>query len=95
MVDPPWGQKTGLNQTLKHYVEPKWLQVTYLVFWAERITVRRQMGCSPYFAVASACLLLPIDISEATYLQPPPDSILLMIDVTLGLFSVSPDHAGT
>jgi hypothetical protein len=57
-------------------VESKWSPVAYLVFWAERITVRRRMGCSLYFAVTGAHPLLPIDISEVTYLQPPPDSIL-------------------
>ena len=28
----------------------RWSQVAYLVFWAERITIRRRMGCSPYYA---------------------------------------------
>ena len=62
-------------------VESKWSQVAYSVFWAERITVRRRMGCSPYFAATGAHPLLPIDISEATYLQPPPDSILSATDL--------------
>jgi len=34
------------------------------------------MGCSPYFAITGAQLVIPLDIVEATYLQPPPDSIL-------------------
>ena len=34
------------------------------------------MGCSPYFAVTGLHPLLPLNISEATYMQPPPDSIL-------------------
>jgi len=29
--------------------ESKWSSVAYSVFWAERVTVRRRMGCSPYF----------------------------------------------
>jgi hypothetical protein len=33
------------------------------------------MGCSPYFAITGAQLVIPLDIVEATYLQPPPDSI--------------------
>jgi hypothetical protein len=32
------------------------------------------MGCSPYFAVTGTHPLLPLDISEATYLLPPPES---------------------
>jgi hypothetical protein len=34
------------------------------------------MGCSPYFAVTGAHPILPFNISEATYLQPLPTSIL-------------------
>jgi hypothetical protein len=59
----------------------RWSQVAYSVFWAERITVRRRMGCSPYFAVTGSHPLIPLDISEATYLQPPPDSILSTTDL--------------
>ena len=42
--------------------------------WADRVTVRRRMGCSPYFAVTGTHPLLPLDIAEATYLLPPPDA---------------------
>jgi len=34
------------------------------------------MGCSLYFAITGAQPVIPLDIIEATYLQPPPDSIL-------------------
>jgi hypothetical protein len=39
------------------------------------------MGCSPYFAATGSHPLLPLDIAEATYLQPPPDSILSLTDL--------------
>ena len=55
--------------------------MTYSVFWAERVTVRKRMGCSPYFAVTGAHPVLLFDISEATYLQPAPTSILSMTDL--------------
>jgi hypothetical protein len=61
--------------------ESKWSQVCYSVFWAERITVRRRMGCSPYYAATGTHPLLPLDITEATYLQPPPDSVLSTTDL--------------
>src|ERR1700677_421977 len=61
--------------------EKRWSQVTYSVFWAERVTVQKCMGCSPYFAVTGAHPVLPFDISEVTYLQPAPTSILSMIDL--------------
>jgi hypothetical protein len=39
------------------------------------------MGCSPYFAATGAHPLIPLDIVEATYLQPPPESILTTTDL--------------
>jgi hypothetical protein len=39
------------------------------------------MGCSPYFVATGSHPLIPLDISEATYLQPLPDSILSTTDL--------------
>jgi hypothetical protein len=39
------------------------------------------MGYSPYFAVTGAHPILPFDIAEATYLQPPPTSIMSLTDL--------------
>ena len=49
--------------------------------WADCVTVRRRMGCSPYFAVTGTHPLLPLDIAEATYLLPPPDAPLSTTDL--------------
>ena len=56
--------------------ENKWSQVAYSVFWAERVTIRKHMGCSPYYVATGTHLLLPLDIVEVTYLLPPLESIL-------------------
>ena len=61
--------------------EKCWSTGAYSVFWAERITIKRRMGCSPYFAATGAHPLIPMDISEATYLQPPPTSVLSTTDL--------------
>ena len=61
--------------------QTKWSSVAYSVFWADRITVRKRMGCSPYFAATGTHPLLPFDITEATYLRPPPNSILSTTDL--------------
>ena len=61
--------------------ESKWSSTAYSIFWAERVTVRRRMGCSPYFATTGAHPLLPFDIAEANYLLPPPDGILSSTDL--------------
>ena len=52
--------------------EGKWSTIAYSVFWAERVTIRHRMGCSPYFAITGTHPLLPLDIAEANYLIPPP-----------------------
>src|ERR1700677_3508512 len=39
------------------------------------------MGCSPYFAATGSHPIIPLDISEAMYLQPPPDSVLSTTDL--------------
>jgi hypothetical protein len=59
----------------------KWSSSAYSVFWAEHVTVRRRMGCSPYFATTGTHPLLPFDIAEANYLLPLPDSVLSSTDL--------------
>jgi hypothetical protein len=60
--------------------QKQWSLGIYSVFWAERVTPRERMGCSPYFAVTGAHPILPFDIAEATYLQPPPTSVMSLTD---------------
>src|SRR6267378_2644122 len=55
--------------------------VVYSVFWSDHVSIRRRMGCSPYFAVTGTQPLLPFDIAEANYLLPPPDSVLTTTDL--------------
>ena len=56
--------------------EAKWARAVPTVFWAERVTVRRRMGVSPFFAVTGTHPILPLDIVEASYLLPPPEAFL-------------------
>jgi hypothetical protein len=39
------------------------------------------MGCSPYFTITGAHPVLPFDMAKATYLQPPPTSIMSSTDL--------------
>ncbi|EIW56710.1 uncharacterized protein TRAVEDRAFT_105715, partial [Trametes versicolor FP-101664 SS1] len=57
-------------------VQNKWLQVAHFAFWSERVSICKRMGCLPYFAVTGCHPILPFDISEATYLMPPPKSLV-------------------
>jgi hypothetical protein len=61
--------------------EKRWSPVAHSVIWAERVSFKRCLGCSPYFATTGAHPLLPLDFIEATYLQLPPDSILSTTDL--------------
>lgn len=56
--------------------QSKWSQHAHAVFWSERITIRKRMGCSPYYAVTGCHPILPFDISEATYLLPAPTGLI-------------------
>jgi hypothetical protein len=47
--------------------QSRWHQAAYSVFWADRITTHKQMGCSPYFSVTGT---QPFDIVEATIFFP-------------------------
>lgn len=51
------------------------------MYWAERITPRKRMGCSPYFAATGTHPIVPLDIVEATWLRPPPESVLSTEDL--------------
>ncbi len=54
----------------------KWFWFLPQVVWADRITVRRGLGCSPYYAVTGCHPILPLDIVEATWLVEYPGKII-------------------
>ena len=62
-------------------VKSKWFQLLYSVFWAECITICKHLGVSSYFIITGMQLLIPLNIIEATYLNPPLDSILSTTDL--------------
>src|SRR5882672_1229292 len=51
----------------------KWVNMAPLVFWADQVTVCQSIGYSLFFMAHGVEAVLPFDISEATYLLPPPD----------------------
>ena len=54
----------------------KWFYYFHQVLWADRITIRKGLGCSPYFVVTGAHPILPLDIEEATWLVELPGRVL-------------------
>lgn len=53
-----------------------WYKHAPAVFWAERITINKTTGLSPFYLAHGVEPLLPFDIAEATYLMPPQDEPL-------------------
>jgi hypothetical protein len=53
-----------------------WLRYFFHTLWAECITHRHHMGCSPYFAAHGVHPILPFNIIEVTSLLPPPDLVI-------------------
>ena len=51
----------------------KWINMAPLIFWADPVTVCLSIGYSPYFMAHGVEVVLPLDISEATYHLPPLD----------------------
>lgn len=49
----------------------RWPEVAHLIFWAERVTIRRSTGFSPYYLVHGVEPVMPFDLAEATFLVPP------------------------
>jgi hypothetical protein len=50
--------------------ETCWNQVVHSVFWAERVTIQKATGLSPYFMMHGVELIFPFDLAEATFLMP-------------------------
>jgi hypothetical protein len=54
----------------------KWFYFFHQVLWADRITIRKGKGCSPFFLVTGAHPILPLDLEEATWLVDLPGRVL-------------------
>jgi hypothetical protein len=55
-------------------IEAKWPEVFHSVLWAERVTIQRATGYSPYWIAHGVEPLFPFDLAEATYLAPALDA---------------------
>lgn len=56
--------------------ESKWPSVLPAVFWAERITIQKSTGMSPYEMAHGVEPILPFDLNEATFLVNSPSTKL-------------------
>jgi hypothetical protein len=46
----------------------KWSYFFHHIMWADRVTIRKGFGCSPFFMITGAHPVLPLDVIEATWL---------------------------
>lgn len=56
--------------------EQDWPLVAASVFWAERVTVQRSTGYSPYYIAHGIEPIFPFDLAEATMLAPPVEGMV-------------------
>jgi len=54
----------------------KWYWFFWQVMWADRITVQKRFGCSPFFMVTGTHPILLLDVQEGTWLVKLPDRML-------------------
>ena len=59
----------------------RWPSVTPHVFWADRVTVRKDIGFSPFYMAHGIDPILPFDLAEATFLVPKLDKPLSRVDL--------------
>jgi len=72
---PHWDLRQMLYKATKGEVK-KWFWHLPHVTWADRITVRKGTGCSPYFMVTGAHPTIPLDVVEATWLVKYPERMI-------------------
>ena len=77
---PHWDVRQALWKACAGEVH-KWYWYFILVMWADRITVRKRLGCSPYFITTGSHPTLPLDIVEATWLVDLPNAKLSTADL--------------
>jgi len=64
---PHWDVRQALWKACSGKVH-KWYWYFILVMWADWITIRKRMGCSPFFVTNGSHPTLSLDIIEATWL---------------------------
>ena len=73
---PHWDIRQMLYKATGEKNVNKWFWFLDAILWADRVSIRKRTGCSPYFMLTGAHPILPLDIKEATWLVKPPVGIL-------------------
>lgn len=73
---PHWDIRQMLYKATGDKNVNKWFWFLDAVLWADRISVRRRTGYSPYFMVTGTHPILPLDAAEATWLIKLPTGVM-------------------
>ena len=73
---PHWDIRQMLFKATGAKNVSKWYWFLNSVLWADRVTIRRRTGCSPYFMITGTHPILPLDVKEVTWLIKPPGGII-------------------
>ena len=73
---PHWDIRQMLYKATGAKNVHKWFWFLNAVLWADRVSIRKRTGCSPYFMVTGAHPILPLDAKEATWLVKPPIGVI-------------------
>ena len=72
---PHWDIRQMLYKVTNGQIT-KWYWFLHHVLWADRISIRKRLGCSPFFMVTAAHPTIPLDVIEATWLVKLPGRVL-------------------
>jgi hypothetical protein len=78
---PHWDIRQMLYKATGAENTNKWYWFLNSVLWADRISIRRRLGCSPYYMVTGTHPVLPLDAKEATWLSVIPIGIMTESDL--------------
>lgn len=78
---PHWDIRQMLYKATGASNTSKWYWFLNSVLWADRISIRRRLGCSPYYMVTGTHPILPLDAKEATWLVELPNGVLSESDL--------------
>ena len=59
----------------------QWFWFLDMVLWADRVSVRRRLGCSPNYMLTGMHPVLPLDVKEATWLADLPTGVMSKNDL--------------
>jgi len=54
----------------------KWYWFLQSVLWADRTSIRKRTGYSPYYMITGLHPILPLDAAEATWLMSAPEMVM-------------------